>query len=402
MESRKIIHITSLLFILSLCVFISLSLHLFNGDDDKFFGNALQNRSLFEFLDWRYHTWTGRMMIEGLMVLTINHAWYWSIAIPLSCVITALSIANLAGYKSRLIPATSMIIAAILLINHNVIMEAMWWVTGSYNYIQPIAAGLLSILIHSKCKTTGKTAKLISFIMVVFSCFNEQFSILILIPYVLLYTLYTKNYSVYNISYLAISVIVTAFSLTAPGNKARSVTETASWMPDYANLGIIEKVALGFDRLSSHISEQNLIFTSFISILCFMAIKKGRLNLPSVIALFILVIKASTFFVFTRYSSYLNLLTHSDFLDFGSISEFVTYYPYILSLLVLFSCIQLTSIHCEDLRDLMMLVLPFILGITSVVVIGMSPTVYGSGYRILFIFNITVIFISAYLFKKII
>jgi len=341
------------------------------------------------------------MMIEGLMVLTINHAWYWTIAIPLSCVITALSIADLAGYKDRIIPATSIILAAILLINHNVIMEAMWWVTGSYNYIQPIAAGLLSILIHSRCKTTGVTAKLLSFIFVIFSCFNEQFSIVILIPYVILYTFYSKNYSVYNISYLAISVLATVFSLTAPGNKARSITETASWMPDYANLGIVEKVALGFDRLSSHISEQNIIFTAFIAILCFMAIKKGKINAPSLIALFILVVKASTFFIFTRYSSYLNMLTHADFLNFGSISDVATYTPYVLSLLVLFSCIQLISIHCEDLQDLMRLVLPFILGIASVVVIGMSPTVYASGYRVLFIFNICNIYIASSIMRRV-
>lgn len=385
---------------LSSCVFISLSLHLFNGDDDKFFGTALQSRTLFEFLDWRYHTWTGRMLIEGLMVSTINHDWYWMIVIPASCVAASASMAILSGHKDDLILYTCIIFAAMMLINHNVIMEAIWWVTGSYNYIQPIAAGLLSITIHSRGRKNLASLKLLSIPLMIFSCFNEQFSIVVLLPYVILYTFYRRDLSLYNVGYALISLITTSLSLTAPGNESRSIAETASWMPDYSNLNIIEKIALGFDRLSSHITEQNLIFTIFVIFLCFMAVRRGRTGFASVSALLILVIKASTYFVFTRYSESLNMLTHADFLTFGEIATRSTYIPYVLSLLVLFSCIQLISIHCDNIKDVMTTVFPFILGIASVVIIGMSPTVYASGFRVLFIFNLALIFVITSLIKK--
>lgn len=400
MSNKDLKNRASIFFLLTVCIFISLSLHLFNGDDDHFFGTALESRTLIEFLEWRYHTWTGRMLIEGLMVLTINHPWYWMVAIPLASVAVAASITILAGYRDNAIYITSFILCAVLVINHNVIMEAMWWVTGSYNYIQPIAAGLVSIVIHSRYQNCRKSLQFLSLILIVFSCFNEQFSVVVLIPYAILYTIFKKDYRFYNLLYLAFSVIFTTFSLTAPGNKARSIAETASWMPDYANLGLVEKVALGFDRLSTHISEQNIVFTSFILFISFFAIKKGKLNIPSLIAVFVLLFKAATFFVFTRYSETLNLFTHSDFLDFGAISNPTTFIPYIFSLIVLFSCIQIISTFCKDINDVMLLVLPFVLGSASVVLIGMSPTVYASGYRVLFVFNLSIIFIAATIARK--
>jgi len=399
-ENKRIINLTCLTFLLSACVFISLSLHLFNGDDDRFFGTALENRTLFEFLDWRYHSWTGRMLIEGLMVLTINHNWYWMLAIPLSCLVVSFSIAVLSGHKNNLILSSSIIFASLMLINHKVNMEAIWWITGSYNYIQPIAAGLLSIAIHLNCKEKFRLLKALSFPLMFFSCFNEQFSVIVLIPYLFFYTIIKRDVKLYNLSFSSLAVITTIFSLTAPGNKSRSMSETASWMPDYHNLNIIDKIALGFDRLSSHLTEQNLIFTIFLIILCFMALRKGNLNTLSVSAMLILSVKISTYFIFTRYSVYLNLFTHSDFLTFGEIATPHSYLKYSLSLLILFSCIHLISIHCVKYSDVIFILLPFILGIASVVVIGMSPTVYASGYRVLFIFNLSIIFVTSTLISK--
>lgn len=403
MENKLWKNYASIFFILIVCIFISRDLKLTGDHDDLFFSTVFHSKTLLEFLEWRYYTWTGRIPIEGLMVLTINHPWYWKIIIPVSTVAIAASISILAGYKKdSVIYITSFVLGAmLLLINYNVIKDAMWWVTGSYNYLQPIAAGLVSIVIHSRKNNFGYILKTISLFLVMFSCFNEQFLIMVLIPYVILYTIFQKDYSSYNLFYLIVVFIFLVFTLTAPGNQERLAAEVR-WIPDYVNLGLIEKITLGFDKLSSHISNENILFNFFIVFIFYLAIQKREFSFPSLIAIFILLLKIITFFLFMSKLSVINILNNPNILDFGQIARLSTFIPYIYSLLVLFSCIQIISSLCKDNSDLIIWIIPFILAIGSVVMLGMSPTVYTPGFRVLFVFDLLIIFIFTSMIKRLI
>lgn len=56
----------------------------------------------------------------------------------------------------------------------------------------------------------------------------------------------------------------------------------------------------------------------------------------------------------------------------------------------------MTSI-CDSVEDLINLPVIFILGIASVVMMGLSPTVYASSFRVVFIFDLSVIYIIMYM-----
>lgn len=392
----------SVLFILIVSIFISSNLKLLGTGDDLFFSTALDSKSLLEFLKIRYYTWTGRISVEGLMVLTINYPWYWKIIIPASTIIIAASITVIAGYKNNsAIYMTSFVFGSmLLLISTNIINDAMWWIVGSYNYLQPIAAGLFSIAIHIRKNHLGSFSKILSLFLLAFACFNEQLSVMVLIPYIAIYTMIKKDFSFYNICYLICALSLTIFSLTAPGNQARLVSEIAYWMPDYADLGLIEKIALGFDKLSSHIGNQNILFNFFIIFISYLAIRKKKLDLSSLIALSILSLKMITFFLFMSKLSIVNKLSNPNALDFGEIARTSTFIPHIFSLMILFSCIQILNFLSDNTRDFLTWVVAFILAIGSVVMLSMTPTVYASGARVLFLFDIFILFISTSMIKQ--
>lgn len=396
--------ILGIIYVATILFFIAVSLHIWGADDDKYFSDALINRSLFDFLNFRYHTWTGRILIEGIMVMTINHPWFFKIMIPLSLCVMAASMVKLAAKDRNVgIFTFCLSITLLLLINGDVMGEASWWVTGSYNYLQPIAAGLLSLAIFYTNRHGPLWTKLLSLVLLVFSCFNEIYSIVYAIPAIIAITISRKDYGKYSAIYLISSLVTTGFALTAPGNRERFYKETTRWFPDFPNFNIIDKVALGFDRLSSHLTEQNVLLLVFIGLLvACVTLQKKTISGLQLILMAVLTFKFALFFIFTRYSYPLKAFTHFEFLDFGNIADIKFFFPYAFSLFILFVCISLMLTLCDTVSDIINLPIIFILGIASVVMMGLSPTVYASSFRVVFIFDLSIIYIILYLaFNKI-
>ena len=385
---------------MAVAVFIAFNIHILEYGDDHKFSNALNNRSLLEYLSIRYHTWTGRIPVEALVSLTIVNTAYWKIAIPVSFFIISYSLSQLAGFnRNSAIWSTCLVSVLMLLINTNVMTDAGWWVTGSYYYLQPIAAGLLSLVIYFTSKDRSVYAKSLAIILIAFSCFNEQFSVLVALPLPLIYSIYNKDLSKFNISYIFVVCISTAISLSAPGNAVRTNAEIFRWMPDYQNLNVIDKVTLGFDRMNSHITEPNTLFSVFLAILLYCSIKFGIRSKAQFYSSMVIVFKLAVSMIQNLQSTELSFFTNYEYISFGEISSFARFTPYIFSLLIIFSVLTLLTSICIKISDYLLLPIPFILGVLSVIVIGFSPTVYASAFRVLFIFNLYIVYISSVLIR---
>lgn len=333
------------------------------------------------------------------MVLTINHPIFFKISIPLSLLVMSISLGKLAGAsRDFCLMSTCLAMTLVLFINNDVLSEAAWWVTGSYNYLQPIAMGLMSLVIFYLYRDRGPLVKILSLVLIIISCFNELFSILFVIPFIVIITVSRRDYGKYSILYFSSSLAATVFSLTAPGNMERFYKETERWMPDFANLNLIDKVALGFDRMSSHVTEQNMLFLIFLGLLVVLTLFRSQgLNKTQKFSVAVLTFKIAVFFVFHLISLPLRAFTHSDFLDFGNLGNIRYFVPYVFSLIVLFSCMSLLLSLCSSLKDVINTAFIFTLGIASVVMMGLSPTVYASSFRVVFIFDLSVVFVILYL-----
>lgn len=397
-NKRTSINLSCLAFIIAVAYFFIPSLQVLSHGDDHYFTSALTNSGLLEYISMRYHTWSGRIPIEAIIALTINSELYWKIAIPVSFFSVAYAISRFAGFVNNgTITPLCLVSALMLLINQNVMSESGWWVTGSYFYLQPIAAGLLSLLIFKSSKSTGAFLKALSLFFIAIACFNEQFSVLVALPYPAMYVIFKKDYTRYNISYLLVVIISTAISLTAPGNSVRKSAEILTWMPDYVNFNIIDKTAIGLDRLSSHITEVNVLFNLFLALLLYVFFKSPRQTVATTGASLIISLKLAASLLISVKSEQVGYYTNSTFLSLGDIGHFSRFAPYIFSLLVIFSILTLLVSLCKNLDDYFYLPIPFVLGILSVIAIGFSPTVYASAYRVLFIFNLYIVYISSVL-----
>src|SRR3546814_5487636 len=47
--------------------------------DDGWFSMALNERTLWEFMAWRYEQWSGWLPIEAVLVLIVNQLWLWQL-----------------------------------------------------------------------------------------------------------------------------------------------------------------------------------------------------------------------------------------------------------------------------------------------------------------------------------
>lgn len=393
-NKRTSINLACFIFIVSVIYFLVRGIHVLGQGDDHYFTSALTDRGLIEYLSMRYHTWSGRIPIEALVALTINSELYWKIAIPVSFFSVAYAISKLAGFRyDGIIHPLCLVSSLMLLINQNVMSEAGWWVTGSYFYLQPIAAGLLSLLIFKSSRKVGVFLKALSLIFISIACFNEQFSLLVALPYPAIYVITKKDYTRYNIGYLLVIIISTTLSLTAPGNAVRKSAETITWMPDYVNFNIIDKVAIGFDRLNSHLAEGNILFNIFLALLLYTYFKTGRQTIATIGASLIISIKIASSLLLSVNPDSIWRYSNSTFLSLGDISHLSRFAPYVFSLLVLFSAIALLASLCKSWGDCFYFILPFILGVLSVVAIGFSPTAYASAFRVIFIFNIYIVYL---------
>lgn len=403
MNNLKPLKLVGIIYSVIILTFISLSLKTLEIADDKYFSDALLNRSLFDFLYLRYHGWTGRIPIEAIMVMTINHSWFYKIIVPFSLSIMAASLIKIA-IKGRHVGILSFCVSLtmLLLIDGKVMGNASWWIAGAYNYLLPIAAGLLSLAIFYTNRQGALWTKILAIILGSFACYNEVYSIAVAIPAAAIIAFARKDYGKYSAIYIMATLANTIFSLTAPGNKLRFYSEIHNWLPVYENFNFINKVALGFDRLSSHITEQNALFVIFLGLLAACVIlQKKTITGTQLLAMVIISFKIAIFFTFTRYSDQLKFFTQFEYLDLGGVADIEIFFKYIFSLAVLFSCASLMISMCESIEELINIPCVLVFGVASVVMIGLSPTVYASGYRVVFIFDLSIVYVCLYmLFNK--
>ena len=140
---------TAILMVLvfAVCLFVLSLIHYSDGDD-TFFLQFCGSMGLFEYLKWRYETWTGRMISEGMMHIFFNRdLWWWRIVN--AGMLTALPLA-LVHVKNRIsgkkqVFGVWVALLFYLLIDINTFGYSCIWITGSMNYLWPAVCGVMAL-----------------------------------------------------------------------------------------------------------------------------------------------------------------------------------------------------------------------------------------------------------------
>ncbi|MEN0577689.1 DUF6056 family protein [Phytobacter palmae] len=391
--------------ILAFCIIIAIKLRLMTYADDVTFSHALDNISVFDYLFQRYHTWSGRVVIEWIMVSTINFHGLWKIMIPAcfvfsSYLVWGITLKDKIDFKS----GTLLVMAAMLLLNDPVAGNAQWWVTGFYNYLLPMTCALflMKVLLssHSSLRKLS-TSILLSFL----ATSSEQVAVVLIITTPFIYFISSEkrlSNKMLTIAYVAI-LAGSAVTLLSPGSVSRFAVEASRYMPQIADMNILQKALIGVDRLVENVSYgRNLCFIGAILVFLGFIYKRGANDVISKISVvfcvisFVICLTSPSFYM--KDISYMTYLGKFYVIDFGSIKVYSFYLFYLLTLI----CMAVGSIENNDGERDYRAFITLMSGCVSTIAIGLSPTAYASGERVLYVFNVCLVLYGAFTLKRII
>ena len=225
--------------ILGLMMFLVFSKVNITSGDDEWFSTILDksfNGSLIAYLKERYTGWTGRIVIESIMVpMFACNIWIWRVLNTIMSVILAIGIYKLIPYSyireitvSKRMLIKSLICILIFSIPTEVFSASISWITGSYNYLWPVSCLLLTILPFKNSIFKEEFNKKWYFLLIFTAILGANMEQASLIMFV--FAFITNIYIVVRDKKIRIDLVIfnifiainTAVLFLAPGNYERS------------------------------------------------------------------------------------------------------------------------------------------------------------------------------------
>jgi hypothetical protein len=286
-------------------------------------------------------------------------------------------------------------------------MKTAGYMTTSVNYLWTLAFAFIAVYGMQK-SYLNKQIQIWEYPVYICSlCFAsniEQMNILFvpIIALLFLYSALQKRINYYLLLQLCIVNAMLLFILTCTGNASRYAQEITRY-PVYELLTVIEKIQLGYASALAHfIVSPNLVFATFCLLLYIaMHIQYSDMlhrtiaavPLGSCILLYIL----NAYF---SYDTNIVLWIHRIF-EIKSATTIINYTPLFIICICKYLCVFISVFLLfkdNNLKAMLCIVL-IILGFSSSAVMGFSPTIWVSSYRI-FIFTYFVLIVCIILFYQ--
>lgn len=386
-------------------ILISLSTREIGSDDYIFIEQTKPFHTVYEWLVHRYETWSGRLLPESLVYFfSQNNLLYWKIVSVLNYIvyITTLFLYYKLFIKKRTntqdILTFLYIGVSIYLLGPVVFDRGALWVTGAMNYFWIITLLLVGLypLLHLYKKNTLPKITIttpLTIILVLAIASQEQVGLLgLMVIGLLLIDTYLKKRKFPHPYYIATLVLSsTAFlaAISAPGNRQRVVAETQTWLPDYYTAPLVAKVdSLVRWFVEAIVNHNGQLLLLLSGALLFLAITTTAIHgaqkkifiVYSTVIFALFVIKgqpyAEAIYNFNATWQPQNLSRFEKIIPYVWLM-IITTLPYVLYRLTKNKRVALISLA------------PYVLYILTVAPITLSPTLYASGWRTLFIPSLT-------------
>ena len=286
-------------------------------------------------------------------------------------------------------------------------MDGAGWATTTLHYFWTFCLGMVSfipLINYERKKTTNKWIYLISFVSLIYACNQEQ-SCAIILGINILYLIYKiirkEKLNKYNIICTLISLGSLIFIATCPGNFVRISKETKTWLPEYKNFDLIDKLYYGVVATLGMLTRNKIILFIFSIITSSAAYKYAKYNFTKIIAIsnILLVGMLTVFQEFMKNSFYylgkiLETIQSSNVvdLDYYAIAAFsisvIMCLMFIYLLLVIFK------------KDNLLPVFILLAGICSRIMMGFSPTIFASGERTFLFLYMSIIIVCLLVIYK--
>lgn len=370
------------------------------GDDPHYFtALATFHGNLFAYLVHVYQTWSSRLVGEALNVLLVHHIRLWQLieatAFTLISVLPAYFFKTSTENRARILLVSFALSFSfpITLIYH------AGYVATTVHYLFPFACLLLAIFPFIRQLNVSKNPKalwLISFLAFIYAVLEQQTLVILLLFFAgfLLYSyLQKKNYRL-ALLYFILAVLSLIFSLTAPGNQARTLAETKAYFPNFAQLPLTAKLNMGFSSVMTSVFTNSwilpLIFllALFILLLQQGKILKALIILPPIIFNIIISFDSSSFMSKLTLSTHSGMMTRLLFIFINMNKANNTANPIVTSALtnliffILTACIFYAIYSLFDnLKQALLPILILLTGFLTKFMMGFFPSVWVSGTR---------------------
>lgn len=379
------------LFILLLGVVLFRNLELKDSADDVYFLTALDDKTLLEFLRERYMGWSGRVLLEGITVITIRYAWLFKTGITLTFILMCYQVYRL-SLRDTLAPLAGVLLVAgiVLMMPASVSQWGGWWVTGFYNYLLPTALGLFAFRILCEKHEHGKLYQALALVSAVVACQQEQVAIALLAAILTLAicrAVRRERIGAEGIV-LAGGLVSAAVLFAAPGSHVRLAAET-SWLLDFTHMNLLEKLALGLDRVNAHANDADngtflLALLTTVALLC---AKREHWQLKGVAVVVLGVGIASLLWTAAGLSLTTKLTFSGQILPahWRGVNVFIA----LAKTMMLYGTLAVCAVYfAERWQEWVALVGALALSFGMIMVLGFSPTVYASGARIFYLSDV--------------
>ena len=409
-------------------------------NDDAYYLTTTQENSFGEFISLRYLNWTGRLFAEVLHYGVFSAPLiYWKFLNTGMIVLLAFSWALLLfgwGFWRRLDHASLLTLwlfcAALGWISHPVLVAAVFWVTGSLDYLWPLVLATFALLpfvertIHANERTNSLPVWLfpLSGLAGICACLGVEQAAAMMIGVSALCVLYLayreRRLDFWLVGLLLIFVLATIFSASSPGNFVRYQASLEEF-PEFETYSLQKRVYMTISWILESVFFRSRMLTVFLMALILVAsaqLHGRRLRwLQIIMAAFtvLLVVTATNWFDFNKPGG--DTLTNvlfkfptpetmlKDLARYGLFSiEFLLDQ---IPILLWGSALVVTLFAMYHLRlmagpyDGRILVLFFMIGLGGLFLVSLSPTIYASGPRTTFAFNMVQIFLIAVLFRTV-
>ncbi|WP_198969159.1 DUF6056 family protein [Xylophilus sp. ASV27] len=419
-KPRQVFHLCFLLLAMLLLMVLSFK-GLRSAGDDVMYAKALQDRSLVNYLTERYTIWSGRAAVDALTLLVIPHEWLWR-SLMLFILLLSLGLMAHVTQADQRVLGLIFLFQGFFLLPRGVMSEAVWWMTGSFNYLWPWAAASLALLPFLRPELLPRLF-IVALPAALYGASQEQAGLLLLGFQLLagIGLLRTGQLRWRHAVLMLVALLALIGVVAAPGTSARYSVVTSYWFPEYSEWHLDERIFAGFDLAFSHFfRSENIISIAFVVLLCILVFQRTRSPAKRLIALVpVLLYLLQAVPRLLRASSQSWVQTIAEIWSFQKTPEgFHVYgvgdyfqaavnsvfYGHFFLVMLGVCCVGF-SISNASIRSRFIApgaaVLIFIAAILSAAIMGLSPTLYASGARIFFFQNMLVLLLATLVFMQV-
>lgn len=361
--------------------------HYVNMADDVWFSNVHDSQSnIFVWLKDRYFQWTSRIPIEFFLVLLITHFKIWAFINSFmfaSLVLCAIYYLDL-SLKKLLIASILVFVLILWGMPKSVSFEAAIWMTGSFNYLWPVALAAISYLcLYKSFLCNSRLFVVLSCVLIFLSSFNEQMAVVNFVSILIsiFYFRLSGNKFLFLLPPLLSVCIVLIIIATCPGNMARYNIETAAWFQGFNSIGLFGKLVLGCNLYVDALVSKH----SVVPLLSSLALIKVCNNLGA---------KCIAIFWSAVFLATLIVAPDAIRLNENDVLALLPLIRAFLAALYLISVVCAVSVSRSLDKASLVIVVCFVCSAASIIFMGLSPTIYASGKRVFFVYYVIMIFLS--------